>query len=59
MKEEYKCPHCGGTGKIIVSGVENDYVTTCKQCKGTGQRLITITLEEYENLKSYEGGDGK
>lgn len=49
--KNYDCPVCHGTGKIHVSSIDGDYITTCNDCKGTGKQLITITLKEYEELK--------
>lgn len=48
---KYDCWYCDGTGKIEIHSVESNWITTCLTCGGTGKQRVTITLEEYEELK--------
>lgn len=51
LNTKYHCHKCGGHGYYEIECAEGDHTTTCRECGGTGKRLITITLEEYERLK--------
>jgi len=48
---KYDCWYCEGEGKIKIHSVEGKYAQGCGVCGGSGKKNITITVEEYENLK--------
>jgi len=48
---KYPCWECNGEGYVEIHSVEGRYTQRCRTCGGLGERKITITLEEYEDLK--------
>ena len=49
---KYPCLDCDGEGKHEVDSPEGDYITKCRECDGTGKKLVKITREEYDELKT-------
>ncbi len=52
MDKNYKCIYCGGTGELEVHGPGETYTRTCRDCRGSGEKLIEIPLREYDELKN-------
>lgn len=48
---KYDCHFCDGKGYYPVKSPEGIRRETCTACKGYGKKMITITIEEYEELK--------
>jgi len=46
-----KCPVCNGEGWVEHYDLRGCWKSNCSSCKGSGKNSITITFEEYENLK--------
>jgi len=48
---KYPCWECNGLGIIEIHSPEGHWKQNCRKCGGYGKQRITITLEEYEDLK--------
>ena len=58
ITNKYSCFHCDGEGRIEIRSVEGNRTEGCGICRGTGVRMVTITLEEYESLKGTASTEG-